>query len=75
MMPGKRQVKITINPDGTIRINNAGNPDEQRILKELEELAAVLSGNPKSFEVEKHVHTHATAHTHTHTHTGSGHTH
>lgn len=63
-MPQKRQVKITINPDGAIQINNAGNPDEQRILKELEELAKILTGESQGFKIEKHVHTHATAHAH-----------
>jgi hypothetical protein len=62
----KRVIKVTINQDGTIKINNVGNPDEKRILAELEELAKVLTGESKGFEIEKHVHTHLTAHTHTH---------
>ena len=66
----KRQIKVTIEPDGNIKFNNAGNADEARILKELSELAEILSGNPKAVEVEKHVHSHATAHDHTHQHTG-----
>jgi hypothetical protein len=68
----KRQIKIKILPDGQIKIDNAGNPDEQRILKELEELAQVLNGDPKAVTIEKHVHTHATAHTHA---DGTVHTH
>lgn len=60
----KRQIKIKILPNGEIKVNNAGNPDAERITKELEELSAVLNGSSKGFEVEKHVHTHATAHTH-----------
>jgi hypothetical protein len=71
-MPQKRQVKITINTDGTIKIDNAGNPDEKRILAELGDLAKVLTGSEKGYEIEKHVHTHATAHAHSH---GTVHTH
>jgi hypothetical protein len=63
---GKRVIKATINPDGTVQINNAGNPDVERILRELGDLAKVLTGDSKGFEIEKHVHTHATAHEHTH---------
>lgn len=69
-MANKRQIRIKVNPDGSMQINNAGNPDERRILAELEELAGLLSGDPKSFIVEKHEHNHATAHTHRHVHTG-----
>ena len=60
----KRTVKVKIEKDGTFRINNAGNSDEARILRELSELAAILSGDKAAFEIEAHVHTHATAHTH-----------
>ena len=73
-MAQKRTVTVTILPDGTIKINNQGNPDEKLILKELGELAKVLTGSDKNFEVEKHVHTHATAHAHTHA-DGTVHTH
>lgn len=71
-MSQKRTITVTILEDGTIKINNAGNPDEKRILKELAELAKVLTGDEKNLEIEKHVHTHATAHTHT---DGTIHTH
>lgn len=67
----KRQVKITFNPDGTIQINNAGNPDEKRILSELAELAEVLTGKRDGFEVEQHVHSHGHTHTQDHTHAGA----
>lgn len=65
----KRQIKVQILPDGEMKINNAGNPDEKRILDELAELAQLLSGDKKAFEVEKHVHTHG-GHAHTHQHVG-----
>lgn len=67
----KRMVKIKFLPDGTVKINNAGNPDAERIERELAELAAVLTGNQKAYEVEQHVHTHGHSHagTHEHTHT------
>lgn len=65
----KRQVKILITPQGEIKVDNAGNPDERRILDELAELAQILNGDSKGFEVEKHVHTHG-GHAHTHTHVG-----
>jgi hypothetical protein len=70
----KRQIKVQILPDGQIKFDNAGNPDEQRILKELAELAQLLAGDPEAVKIEKHVHTHATAHTHTHA-DGTVHTH
>lgn len=66
----KREIRVKIMPDGEIKFDNAGNPDEQRILKELAELAELLTGNPQAVRIEKHVHTHATAHTHDHTHVG-----
>ena len=65
----KRQVKILITPQGEIKVDNAGNPDERRILDELAELAQILNGDSTGFEVEKHVHTHG-GHAHTHTHVG-----
>ncbi len=68
----KRIIKIKIAADGTFDVNNAGNPDEARILKELEELAKLANGSGTGFKVEQHVHTHATAHAHT---DGTIHTH
>ncbi len=61
----KRQIKVTINPDATIKVDNAGNPDEQKILAELSELSQLLNGDKKGFEIEKHVHTHG-GHNHSH---------
>lgn len=66
----KRQIKVQILPTGEIKFDNAGNPDEKRILAELGELAELLTGNQAGFEIEQHVHTHATAHTHEHQHIG-----
>lgn len=60
----KRQIKVKILPTGELKIDNSGNPDEERIKSELAELARVLTGNGLNFKIEKHVHTHATAHTH-----------
>ena len=68
----KRQIRIQIEPDGTMKIDNAGNPDENRILEELGELAELLNGDGKGFKVEKHVHAHG-GHSHTHTHVGGKH--
>lgn len=65
----KRQIRIEITPAGEMKIDNAGNPDEQRILDELGELAQLLNGDGKGFKVEKHVHTHG-GHAHTHVHVG-----
>lgn len=65
----KRQIKITITPSGEMKINNAGNPDEGRILDELKELAELLNGDGAGFQVEKHTHTHG-GHNHTHQHVG-----
>ncbi len=67
----KRQIKITISPTGDIQVDNAGNPDEQRILDELSELAEFLTGDPEGFQVEQHVHTHGHEHAVDHQHTGS----
>lgn len=64
----KRTIRVKINQDGSFSINNAGNPDEARILSELEILAELANGSKKGYKVEKHVHTHATAHTHDHDH-------
>ena len=69
----KRTIKVKIDQQGNFDINNAGNPDEARILKELELLAELANGNAAGYKIEKHVHTHATAHTHEHQHTGGGH--
>ncbi len=73
-MAYKRTIKVKILPDGTFDVNNAGNPDEARILKELAELAEMANGNKAGFKIEQHVHSHGTAHTHyhDHQHTGSG---
>lgn len=65
----KRQIKITITPQGQLKIDNAGNPDEKRILDELAELAELLTGDKKGFQVEQHVHSHG-GHNHTHQHIG-----
>ena len=65
----KRQIKIEILPDGTMNIDNAGNPDEKRILDELSELAELLNGDKAGFKVEKHVHTHG-GHANVHQHVG-----
>jgi hypothetical protein len=70
-MSDKRQIKVKIATDGTINFDNSTNPDEARILKELAELAQMLSGDPKAVKIEKHVHTHANGHTHTHEHVHS----
>ncbi|MBK8467723.1 MAG: hypothetical protein IPL32_18065 [Chloracidobacterium sp.] len=64
----KREIKVTIEADGTIKFDNSVNPDEQRILKELEELAKLLSGDPKAVKIEKHVHQHGHGHAHSHDH-------
>ena len=64
-MAQKRQIKIEILPDGTLKIDNAGNPNSDRIIKEIEKLALMLTGDPKNYVIEQHVHTHATAHSHT----------
>ena len=65
----KRQIKVTISPNGEIDINNENNPGEKQILDELAELAELLNGEKTGFKVEKHTHTHG-AHTHTHQHVG-----
>ena len=62
----KREIRVTITDDGEIKFDNAGNPDEQRILKELAELAKLLSGDEKAVKIEKHVHTHGHGHAHSH---------
>jgi hypothetical protein len=53
----KRQIKVQILPGGQVSFNNAGNPDEKRILAELAELAQLISGDAGAFKVEKHEHT------------------
>lgn len=63
----KRRIKVEILPNGELKFDNSGNPDEKRIVDELAELAELLNGDGKGFEVEKHVHKHG-AHTHTHQH-------
>ena len=65
----KRQVRVKIMPDGEIKINNAGNPNEKQILDELAELAALATGDKKAFVIEKHEHTHG-GHGQTHQHVG-----
>lgn len=65
----KRQIRVTILPTGEMKIDNTGNPDEQRILAELGELAELLTGDKKGLEVEQHVHSHG-GHNHTHQHVG-----
>ncbi len=72
-MATKRTIKIKINSLGEMSVNNAGNPDEARILKELAELAELANGSKTGFKVEQHVHTHDTAHTHDHDHIHAGH--
>lgn len=67
----KREIRITITDDGEIKLDNAGNPDEQRILKELAELAQILSGDPAGVKIEKHVHAHG-GHTIVHDHSEVG---
>ncbi len=69
----KRIIKVKIARDGSMSINNAGNPDEARILKELEFLSELANGNAAGYKIEKHTHTHATGHTHDLQNTGSGH--
>ncbi len=72
-MANKRTIKVKINSLGEMSVNNAGNPDEARILKELSELAELLNGSKTGYKIEQHVHTHATLHSHDHQHAGSGH--
>lgn len=62
----KREIKVKIGKDGTINFDNSVNPDEARILKELAELAQLLSGDPKAVKIEKHVHIHGSGHAHSH---------
>ncbi len=70
---GTRIIRVKISQTGEFDVNNAGNPDEARILKELELLAELANGSRTGYKIEQHVHTHATAHTHDHEHTGTGH--
>lgn len=63
--PKPRKIKVQVLEDGTIKFDNAGNPDEKRILSELGELAQLLTGDPAGFKIEAHVHNHLTAHVHT----------
>ncbi len=67
-MPDKRQIKVKISADGTISFDNSINSDEQKILKELAELAQLLNGDPQAVKIEKHVHQHGHAHGHAHDH-------
>lgn len=66
----KKQITVTILPDGRIKFDNTKNPAaEKAILDELAELAELLAGDPQAFEVEKHVggahaHTHEAGHVH-----------
>ena len=68
-MATKRQIRIEITPEGEMKVDNAGNPDEKKILDELAELAELLNGDKTGFKVEKHTHSHG-AHSHTHQHVG-----
>lgn len=67
----KRQIKIKVNPDGTIKVDNSVNPNEQQILKELAELSKLLNNDSAGFKVEQHKHGNH-SHTHTHVHTEVG---
>ncbi len=67
-MSDKRQIKVKISKDGTINFDNSTNPDEARILKELAEISAMLSGDEKAVKIEKHVHQHGHGHAHSHDH-------
>ena len=68
----KRVIKVKISADGTINFDNSQNPDESRILQELAELAAMLSGDPQAVKIEKHVHQHGHGHAHSHDHVHVG---
>lgn len=59
-----RKIKVTVSKDGTLKFDNAGNSDETRILRELGELAELLTGNKQGFEIEAHTHSHLVNHTH-----------
>jgi hypothetical protein len=72
MTPKPRKIKVQVAENGEIKFDNAGNPDEKRILRELGELAQLLTGDAGGFAVEAHVHTHLTAHVHA---DGTVHTH
>ena len=63
----KRQIKFEITTEGEIKVDNTGNPDEQKILAELGELAELLNGDEKGYKIEAHKHTHG-SHSHVHTH-------
>ena len=68
----KRQIKVKIAADGTINFDNSQNPDEARILKELAEIADMVSGDPQAVKIEKHVHQHGHGHAHSHDHVHVG---
>ena len=53
-----RKIVVTLNEDGSMKIDNSKNSNEQQILAELAEIAAMLNGDPKNFKVEAHVHDH-----------------
>ena len=52
-MATKRTIKVKINKLGEMAVDNTGNPDEARILKELAELAELANGSKTGFKVEK----------------------
>lgn len=60
----QRIINIQINPNGSLRIDNSQNEDEEIILRELSELSSLLNGQPKGFKIEAHVHEHGHAHVH-----------
>lgn len=68
----QRIIKIDINSDGSLRIDNSLNDGEETILRELSELSAILNGQPTGFKVEAHTHEHGHGHVH---HGGELHTH
>lgn len=60
----KKQIKITIMPNGSLKIDATKMPGTSAaILKELQELAELVGGDMNALVIEKHVHG---AHTHTH---------
>lgn len=63
-----RTIKVKIGADGTINFDNSQNPDADRIMKELRELAELLSGDPQAVKIEKHVHQHGHVHGHARDH-------
>jgi len=68
MTPSRpKKLTVTIQEDGSVKIDASQMPGtSEEILAELGDLAEMLSGDPASLVVEKHVHSHG--HTHTDTH-------